>query len=609
MTAAENEAIIVVSMRHLYLIGLLLLGITGCAGLAMQPAVTPTIQSEPTPTTQPSLRGSGSTLQLISWDAPTTLNPHLSTGNKDFEASRIIYEPLASFDKHDNLFPILAEEIPSLENGDLATDGRSVTWRLKRGVQWSDGEDFSADDVLFTYDFITNPLVESSSAFAYETVSRVEAIDRYTVKVHFADPNPAWFTPFVGIPGQILPEHKFSDYNGVNAKDAPANFGENDGDTVGTGPYRVVSFKPQETLFLVTKLVETNKIVYEVNPFFREPDKPYFSRVELLGGREPHQAALAVFTNTTPERADYAFDLQESPDELQDLIEAGHGTPNVNFGSRLVFLDLNRADPTQDSRLGTENPFLSDLRVRQALAYAIDRETLVEAIYGQFGHAADQLVVAPEEFHSSTTNYTFDQDQARELLEAAGWIDTDGDGIRDKDGMPLRVAYESSVNFRELQQLIRRDLRAVGIEVEIKTVDVGVFLGEDQTHPDSSSRFLAEMQTYDISMDTIDPGAYLGWWKCDQIPQAENNWGAGINVSRWCDPEFDELHARVITEIDEVARRELIIEMNDRFIEDVVVIPLVHVADISGMRNNLTGVELTPWDADVWQIKDWRSRS
>jgi peptide/nickel transport system substrate-binding protein len=96
-------------------------------------------------------RGQGGTLRLLLWQAPTIINPHLSVGTKDLAASRIVYEPLATFDKVGRLIPLLASKIPSLENGGVPADGRSVTWKLKQGIKWADGTPFTADDLRFTF--------------------------------------------------------------------------------------------------------------------------------------------------------------------------------------------------------------------------------------------------------------------------------------------------------------------------------------------------------------------------------------------------------------------------------------------------------------------------
>ena len=142
--------------------------------------------------------GSDKTLRLFFWQAPTMLNPHLTSGFKDMNAARLTYEPLASFDAEGNLLPFLAAEIPSLENGGVASDGRSVTWQLKPGVVWSDGHPFTADDVLFTYEFITDPESKAITTGNYEAIESVDLVDDLTLTVHFNDIMPSWASVFVG---------------------------------------------------------------------------------------------------------------------------------------------------------------------------------------------------------------------------------------------------------------------------------------------------------------------------------------------------------------------------------------------------------------------------
>ena len=131
------------------------------------------------------------TLRLLYWQAPTVVNPHLSVGTKDLSASRIVYEPLASFDAQGDLVPFLAAEIPTLDNGGVAGDGRSVTWKLKRKVKWADGKPFTARDVAFTFKYATNPDVGSATSATYDVVKSVDVIDDYTVRVNFRNVNPA----------------------------------------------------------------------------------------------------------------------------------------------------------------------------------------------------------------------------------------------------------------------------------------------------------------------------------------------------------------------------------------------------------------------------------
>jgi len=135
----------------------------GAPATTLPPIAVPTQKATEAPTEAVPTRGQGGTLTLLYFQAPTIVNPHLSVGDKDLAASRITYEPLANFDKDGNMLPILAAEIPTIDNGELAEDGASVTWKLKQGVKWADGESFTADDVVFTYEYITNPDVKANN--------------------------------------------------------------------------------------------------------------------------------------------------------------------------------------------------------------------------------------------------------------------------------------------------------------------------------------------------------------------------------------------------------------------------------------------------------------
>src|SRR5215468_511862 len=114
-------------------------------------------------TYKPTKAGGGGALMTLYWQAPTLLNPHFAVGTKDQDASRIFYEPLAGWDPDANLVPILAAEIPEIENGGVAADGMSVTWKLKKGVQWHDGKPFTADDVVFNWEYAADPATAAAS--------------------------------------------------------------------------------------------------------------------------------------------------------------------------------------------------------------------------------------------------------------------------------------------------------------------------------------------------------------------------------------------------------------------------------------------------------------
>src|SRR5215472_12912464 len=140
---------------------------------------------------KPTKRGGGGALKVLWWQAPTLLNPHFALGTKDQEASRIFYEPLAAWDPDGNLVPVLAAEIPDFENGLLSKDGLSVIWKLKSGVAWHDGQPFTADDVLFNWEYAADPATAAFTSANYNEIA-VEKIDTLTIRIRFKEPTAHW---------------------------------------------------------------------------------------------------------------------------------------------------------------------------------------------------------------------------------------------------------------------------------------------------------------------------------------------------------------------------------------------------------------------------------
>ncbi|WP_036484871.1 peptide ABC transporter substrate-binding protein [Myxosarcina sp. GI1] len=532
-------------------------------------------------------------LKLLYWQAPTILNPHLSTGFKDAEASRITLEPLASFNNDGELIPFLAAEVPTVENGGVAADGKSVTWKLKQNVKWTDGTPFTAKDVVFTYQFIANPQVGSVSAGTYDVIKSVEAIDDHTVRVNFKNVNPAWHLVFVGVEGMILPQHIYQQYNGANAREAPANL-----KPIGTGAYRVVDFRPGDT------------VIYEPNPEFRQLEQLGFERVELKGGGDATSAARAVLQTGD---ADYAYNLQVEAPVLQQLETAGQGKVVTNYGALMERIIINHSDPNKVAPSGERSsvkfphPFFSDPQVREALALAIDRDTIAEQLYGITGKATPNFLVAPEQYVSNNTSYEYNLNRANQLLDEAGWKDTNGNGIRDKNGAEMQILFQTSVNplRQKTQTVVKQGLQSIGVGVELKSIDPSVYFSSDPSNNETVEHFYADLQMYTTGNTSPDPAAYMKFYTCDQIPQKANNW-SGDNNSRYCNPEYDRLWQQSSSELDSAKREEIFIELNDMLVKGHHVIPLVHRADVVAFANDISGYELTPWDLRTWDIMNWR---
>lgn len=572
-------------------VGLALTSLLSCSynGNGANTANDPTATSEAT-TVERDLN----TLRLLYGRSVATLNPHLSSGYQDFEAARIVYEPLASYDQTGQMVPFLAAEIPTLENGGLSAEGTSVTWTLRDDVTWSDGEPLTADDVVFTFEFISDPEVAAATAQYYEDVKTVEAVDDHTVRITFKEPTPAWAVPFTGQTGGILPRHLFADVNGLNAREASANL-----QPMGTGPYVVVGFEPG------TVILEPNQTYWRGTPGFK--------RIELLGGIAPYAAARDVLKAGT---ADFAHNLQVEAEALKALEGEDKGEIFTLFGSKVERIMLNFAHPFARTEAGERSsptiphPYFSDLRVRQAINLAIDRETIATTLYGEMGKPATQLLMAPARYQTAEVPVEYNLETAKALLDEAGWIDTDGDGIRDKDGMPMEVLFQASVNpvRQETQALVRKNLEAIGMDVEIARVRVDDFFSADPKDTDSLNHFYADMQIYSIGNESPDPTTYMGWWTCEKMASQANNWQEPNNA-RYCNLEYDRLWAEAKQELDPAKRTQLYQQMNLLLAEDVAVIPVVHRAMANAVSNSLDNVEFTPWDASTWTIYSWQRQT
>src|SRR5215208_894869 len=374
---------------------------------------------------KPTKRGGGGALKLLWWQGPTLLNPHFATGTKDQDGSRLFYEPLACWDADGNMKLVLAAEIPSLQNGGLAADGTSVTWKLKPGVKWHDGKPFTADDVVFNWEYARDPATATVTIGVHRDIT-VEKIDDLTVRITFKKPTPFWADAFVGAPGSIIPKHLFEEYKGAKSREAPNNLSP-----VGTGPYKFVEFKPGDL------------IRGELNPDYHMPNRPHFDTLEMKGGGDAISAARAVLQTG---EYDYAWNLQVEDEILLRLEKGGKGKTDMSPGGNIEHIQLNSTDPWTEvdgerSSMKTKHPLLSDKAVRQALALLIDRKSVEEHIYGRTGTATGNFVDGPPKFVSKNTKWEVNVDKANQILEDAGWK-KGADGIRAKDGKRLKFVYQ-----------------------------------------------------------------------------------------------------------------------------------------------------------------------
>ncbi|MDH4390724.1 MAG: peptide ABC transporter substrate-binding protein [Aquabacterium sp.] len=533
-------------------------------------------------------RGGGGVLKLIYWQAAVHLNPHFAGGTKDQDASRIFYEPLAGWDSEGNLVAALAAEIPSKENGGVAADGKSVTWKLKKGVTWHDGKPFTADDVVFTAAYAGDPATSTVTVATYKDL-KVEKVDAHTVKVIYPKATPFWAEALTGIVGCILPKHVFEAFTGAKSREAAANT-----KPVGTGPYKIVDFKPGDSLLA------------EAYMAYHVPNQPFFDRLEIKGGGDALSAARAVLQTA---EYDLAWNLAVEDELLKRLEAAGKGRMEFYAGSDIEFVSLNVTDPWKEvdgerASAKSKHPAFTDKAVREAMSMLIDRKNIGEQIYGRGAVVTSNFLNNPPRFRSPNTKYEFNTEKASQVLEAAGWK-KGADGIRAKGDVKLKFVFQTSVSGprQKCQAIIKDACTKAGIDLELKSVVAAVFFGSDAANPDTYQKFWSDIQMFTTTMGSPDPQVFMEQFVTEQLSQKANKWSSR-NLARWTNAEYDAAHKASQVEFDPVKRAALFVKMNDLVVNDKHIIPLFARPRPFGILNKMRPV-LSAWDNTTWSIGYW----
>ena len=511
-----------------------------------------------------------------------TMNPYTTTALITMQVVPAVLEPLVGVDPDGNYYPILAREVPTVENGGVADDGRTITWRLREGVTWSDGEPFTADDVVFTAEAASTG-TDTVRAGAFEAVASVEAVDDLTVTVRYEQYNSSYLDQFQW---GILPRHATGD---------PADMGSWDFNRapVGTGPFLLADWRTGD------------RIILERNPRARDEATPRLdSVVFLVVPSEETRAAMM-------QRGD--ADVMLWPGS--NLREVWDATPTVTLDTApeiwimRMFLNLGeRANPVEGQ---APHPILGDVRVRQALAYGIDYDLIIDDL------ALGRVLRATSPFQlgwyaCDVDGYTYDPERAAALLDEAGWV-PGPDGVRVAQGAPnaadgtrLSLEMVGYSDFRLLEQtmLVIQDLyRDLGVEVNVRTVEQSVLFGG------WSDRAARKTGDFDILVyDTgtgINPQLHVyDLLHSSRIPREEND-GAGGNYARWANPRADALLETAGTSPDLDERHAAYCEVAELVNEEVPQLFLYQFAGGNAYATRLKGFRTSTWAGLVWNVAEW----
>lgn len=567
---------------------------TSLSGSLVAQEATPVAStSRPATGTESQERGEGGELNIIQWQAPTSLSPHVVGGTKDWLGSLPVMEPLMHYGIEAELIPNLVAEVPSKDNGGLNDDLTVITFRLLPDVTWSDGEPFTSADVEFTVDWVKNPDNAAVSQSTYALIDHTEIVDDLTIEIHFATPNPFWPSAFTGTSmGFVYPKHILDggDHDAFISK------------PIGTGPYKVDSFSPNDS------------VQYSINENYREPNKPYFSSISLKGGGDAPAAARAVIQTG---EFDYAWNMQVEPDILSAIESEGESTGYVlpYPGVAPEKMNINFSDPNteheeQRSHKDIPHPILSDHAVRGAIATGINRQLIADQFYGYGQQPNSNLIVGSPEIESPNTTLVYDPDAAAQMLEDAGWV-MDGD-VRKKDDVELSLVFATSINSvrQKTQSVVKSNLEEIGFKIELLQVDAGIFFDSAAGNEQNATHFYWDLSEQQNNPDGPRPIEYMELFYAgpdgENIAQKSNSWNKS-NWIRYNNPEYDAALEAARAETDEVRLAELFIEMNDILINDHAVIPLVIRGSNAaiGHRINAENVAPAPFSYDYWNIANW----
>lgn len=479
----------------------------------------------------------------------------------------LIFSKFVKYDESLHLVPDIIEAIPSIENGGISEDHLSYTYRLRKDAYWHDGQPVTSADVKFTYEIIMNPRVNVESREGWDSVELVETPDDHTVVFHLKHPYP----DFVGetfYDESVLPKHVLESDTGEEFHSSKFHHRP-----IGSGPFKFKQWMNGSHL-----IVERNDLYYGEGPYL---DEIIFKFI-------PDENSLLVQLKTGEidlfHRADINFfnDLKTIPG-----IKV-YQTPMMMY----EHIDFN-----------TEHPILNDKRVRRAISYATNKKQIADRVYNGLVEVANL-----DEFPSSkyfnadaAAKARFNALEARRLLRDAGWVDTDGDGILEKEGKDLALTITTTsgqVNRKRTQLVLMEQYRDVGIDLSIRNYNSTVLYG---TYQDGG---ILKRGKFDLAMyawlSSPEPATKEALYSSYNIPPK------GQNNPRFRHERISQLLQQGSNELDEANRIAIYHEISNILVDEAPVIPIFWYTSLNPCTTRLKNFKPNPTQsADTWNAATW----
>jgi len=496
-----------------------------------------------------------------------TLNPLLSSTTIDGFVDRLMFEPLISADDRGNPVPMLAREVPSRANGGISADGLTITYRLRRGMRWTDGVPVTSKDVQWSWQAIENPANDVISRHGYDVIRSIDTPDLFTAVIHLRQP----FAPFVNTffaesdqPYDIVPAHVLSRYHDVN------QIAFNTAPTVSDGPFRFVEWVHGDHI-----LVTAN------DAFFLGPPKLRRIRCDIV----PDETTQVQLLQT--HALDYVFQPSVNTYREASTVPDIHIIWNNMNGYEGIGFNLTHAP-------------LGDRRVRLAIASAIDKTQIVRALTsGQEKVATEDLPDWLWAFNPAAIPPAFDPARAKALLAQAGYI-IGSDGVARRNGIPLHLEFvsdTSTLTHRKLVVLVQAMLKNVGIQTDVKLYPLDILYA-----PAGMGGIMHRGQFDLITLPWyagIDP---------DNSSQflCENQPPYGYNDTHYCVPEMQAAQARALSSYDLRVRTQAYHEIEAMLARDNPIVFLWWTRQQELISIDFKGFDPNPvlesWNAWQWSI-------
>jgi peptide/nickel transport system substrate-binding protein len=482
---------------------------------------------------------------------------------------------LAGWDDKNNLYPMLATEIPSVANGGVSADGLTITWKLKPDLKWSDGQPLTSADVKFTWEADMDPKNAPYTRSGYDQVASIDTPDATTAVIHFSKLYPDWQVMFTSGPnnqGQLLPEHILKGQTGLE-KNAEIHQ-----PTVASGPW------------VITEWVAGDHMTFKPNPNYYA-GKPKLDQINIKFVPDPETQLAALKTGDVQVGLDFAESdiptLTALEPAIHMRVDSGPEFEHMLFNLGITNSTVKDASGKVVGNSDQPGPCaLTDVNVRKAIILGIDRETMVQTLLE--GKTTVPASLWPNSYWTNTslTPYPYDPEQAKTLLDTAGYK-PGADGIRvgKCGGKDVKLSFTFETTTKQLRKdigaAVQDMLSKIGVEMKPTYTPAGTFFGTYDAG--------ANMATgkYDLVLYTTGfyPAPYTDGFLCSSVTSKDNK--GGDNNYHICDAKLDELFAKANASADPAVRKPIFDEIQKYQYDNALFVPMYVRANVNAYLDSV----------------------